>query len=1121
MSRSNVLARTVAIVGLLICLLFASSSLAEVRIWEEELVLPTYRVRADDKNPMFQRPLSYQGATRAIYPYPLQDNFTNEREDVSYKAVYLENEYLKVCILPEMGGRLFYATDKTNGYEMFYRQHVIKPAHIGMLGAWTSGGIEWCAFHHHRASTFMPVDYRLAENPDGSKTLWFGEIEPRHRMKWTIGISLYPERSWVEARIKLINRTESVNSILFWANVATHVNDDYQVIFPPSTDYAVYHSKVDFVHWPLGRSRYRGVDYRDVDLSWWKNHPKPVSFFAHDMQEGFLAGYDHGQKAGTMYVANHHLVPGAKLWEWGPSDEGRMWDCVVLTEKDGPYAELMAGAYSDNQPDYSWIKPGELKEATQTWYPLRDMGHVKSGNRDAAVNLEVDAHGQVTLALNTTTRFHNARVALRAGDRVLLEETIDISPAQPFGHTRYLPIDVEETDLEAVLADAQGRVLVAYHPVQRDVPESLPKTVTSPPAPKKIATLEELYLTGLRIKQFHNARLNPLDYFQEGLKRDPNDSRCNIQVGLDAARRGRYEKAVSHFERAVARISHNYTRPRDCEAYYQLGLVYKRMHQYDRAYQALYRAVWDSTYRAVAYQELARIDSLRGDRARALEHLNQALAVNAQNTKALGLKSAMLRRLDRADEARACVAAALRLDPLDHLAHHEQVRVFEAQGRKPAADRAQHELKQLLRSHAESYVELAADYMGAGLWDDMVTVLGGAVAQQIDGLSDYPTVHYYLAYGRDRLGQADQCAAALKRAAESPLDYCFPFRLESLDVYDLALQRNPRDGRAWLYRGNLLFDRQPEAAMKAWQQAVACEPGLALAHRNLGWGATYSQQDLDTAVAHYEHAIAQDPTDPRYYIELDSLYERQGTAIAKRLAMMEAHPEVLQEHEGALFRRIVVLVQAGRYDAAIDALTENFFHAAEERRGVHEVHVDAYLLRGLSRYRAGDIAAALEDFRAADTYPENHQIGRARRAPQNAAIYTLTGLCQRRLGRDAEARADYEKALAERATEDWYAYYRGIAQRELGQTEAAQTTFAGLIENGRKRLNRADEVNVFAKFGEGDPAHVRQARAHTLIGLGYLGQGNVAEARTALEKAVSLDVNNLWARYFLKQELGR
>ena len=359
------------------------------------------------------------------------DGVTNIREEKTYKALYLGNEYIKLCILPEIGGRLWYATDKTNGYEIFYRQHVVKPALIGMLGAWVSGGIEWCVFHHHRNTTNMPVDYALAENADGSKTIWFGETERRHRMKWLIGVTLYPGKSYIEATVKLNNRTEYPNSILYWANVAVHVNDDYQVQFPPSVTAATYHSKNDFAHWPIANESYRGTDYKGVDLSWWKNHPEPVSFFAWNLQEDFMGGYDHGKHAGLVHVGDHHVVCGAKLWEWSPGPTGRMWD-KILTDADGPYAELMVGAWSDNQPDYSWIKPHEVKTFTQYWYPVRDIGGFKNANTRGAVNLELASDGKAKLGFNATAKYEKARAILKAGDKTLLEQTITIGPEKPF-----------------------------------------------------------------------------------------------------------------------------------------------------------------------------------------------------------------------------------------------------------------------------------------------------------------------------------------------------------------------------------------------------------------------------------------------------------------------------------------------------------------------------------------------------------------------------------------------------------------------------------------------------------------------------------------------------------------
>jgi len=269
---------------------------------------------------LFSKKKSYQGASRVVYPYPEQDRLSMEKG--------------------------------SNGYEMFYRQHVVKPMLIGMLGAWISGGVEFCVFHHHRASTHMPVEYTLEENADGSATIWIGEFEQRHRMRWNIGISLYPGRSWVDVNGTMINATENINSMLYWANVAVHVNEDYQVSFPPNTQYATYHAKNSFAHWPVTRESYNGIDYykNNVDASFYRNHPMQGSFFAHDIDQGLLAGYDHEKRAGTMSVANHHIIKGAKLWQWGTNST---FDREALTDGDGPYAELMVGAYSDNQPDYS------------------------------------------------------------------------------------------------------------------------------------------------------------------------------------------------------------------------------------------------------------------------------------------------------------------------------------------------------------------------------------------------------------------------------------------------------------------------------------------------------------------------------------------------------------------------------------------------------------------------------------------------------------------------------------------------------------------------------------------------------------------------------------------------
>ncbi|RPJ82227.1 MAG: DUF5107 domain-containing protein, partial [Acidobacteria bacterium] len=497
---------------LLVSTAFCVAALANsaVRIWEESVNIPTYQIGPPDPNPLFYSNESYQGAQRRIYPYPMLDDLKHVRAEKSYKVVYLENEYIKVSVVPELGGRLFSALDKTNQYDFFYRQNVIKPALIGMLGAWISGGIEWCVFHHHRNTTYMPVDHTIRENADGSKTVWFGETERRHRMKWLIGITLYPGKSYLEATVKLFNRTPVPNSMLYWANVAVHVDENFQVIFPPSVELTTFHSKIDFSHWPVSNETYRGVDYRGKDISWWKVHPEGTSFFAWNLQEDFMGGYDHAKKAGVVHVANHNVVSGAKLWEWGTGPSAKVWD-KILTDTDGPYAELMVGAFSDNQPDYSWIKPHEVKTFKQYWYPVREIGGFKKANLDAVANLELKAGNVALIGFNASSAFPGAKALLQAGNKTVFEKVFDIGPDKPFRQEVPVPAGIQETDLRVSLVADDGRELIAYQPISRKNPP-LPDTAKAPAAPKDIKTNEELYLTGLRVEQIHNPTVDPLQY---------------------------------------------------------------------------------------------------------------------------------------------------------------------------------------------------------------------------------------------------------------------------------------------------------------------------------------------------------------------------------------------------------------------------------------------------------------------------------------------------------------------------------------------------------------------------------------------------------------------------------
>jgi len=1082
-----------------------------VRIWEEPLVVPTYRVGEPDKNPIFSGGRAYQGARGAVYPYPMLDKLTEFREDKTYRAVYLENQYLKLCVVPELGGRIFSAEDKTNHYDFFYRQHVIKPALIGMLGAWISGGVEWNIPHHHRATTFMTIDHTIDEHPDGSKTVWVGEIELRHRMKWVLGLTLYPDRSYVEATVKLFNRTPMVHSFLYFANAAVHANANYQVIFPPSSEFATFHGKTEFSRWPISASVFNGVDYtRGVDVSWWKNHPSPTSWFAWNSEEDFFGGYDHGKQAGVVHVADHHVVPGKKFWEFANGDAGRMWD-KILTETDGPYIELMAGAYSDNQPDYSWIQPYEVKTWKQYWYPIRDLGGIKNANRDAAVNLELGKDGTLRVRLNATREFAGAKVMVKSHEHPLLEDVFDLGPDKPYSKDLSISRGLTEDEVRISVFDAQDREIISYVP-RKPKGEPLPEPVKPPPAPHDIKSVEELYLTGLRLEEFYNPSLEPRLYYEEALRRDPGNSQANTAMGILHCQRGMFKEAEEKLRAALRQVAKDYTSPKDGEAFYYLGVALEGQGRDDDADDALYKATWSRAWEGAAYFQLAQLACRKGDFTRALEHADRAITANALSTTAISLKAAALRHLGRSAEAGQLASLALVVDPLDFLAGNE---LYLARSSGASAGEAQEALDSLrtkMRGAAQSYLETAVDYANSGLWDEAISVLSRLDDTSQDKSAVSPMLYYFLGYFHQQKGNNLAAAKYYRLGSKAKPDYCFPFRLEAIEVLGRAIRHNPQDARAHYYLGNLLYERQPENAIKEWEAARELDSTFATVHRNLGLAYARDEKDLSKGIASLEKAFACDRTDATVLYELDRHSEEAGVAPEKRLRQLEGNQETVLQRDDVLQQEIALYVQLGQYDKASDLLSGRHFHAWEGGGDIHDVYINAHLLRGRQHFAGERYKQALDDYLAALEYPENLEVGRPEHPARDAEVYYYLGTAYDALADKARARAYFEKMVAEKSDRPESRYFQGLALRKLGQAAPATQMFDGLLKAGRQELDAPSDSDYFSKFGERRSEAVRTAHAHYLMGLGYLGQGKQAEARAEFEKALEQDVNHLGAK---------
>ena len=1093
----------------MVSIIFSGINLqAQVELREQEWVIPSYKVNPPEKNPMFFKSEVYQGASKYIYPYKLIDNLSDEKADKAWKALILENEYIKLCITPEIGGKLYYGTDKTNDYNFIYKNNVVKPANIGMLGAWVSGGIEWCVIHHHRASTYLPVDYDLIENEDGSKTIWIGETEPRHGMRWTIGITVFPGKSYYQTEVRIHNGTPFTQSFLYWANVAVSVNDDYQVIFPPSVNTVTYHAKNSFARWPVSHEVYNNTrDYsRGVDISWWKNSPASVSFFAHDLKEDFMGGYDHGKETGTVHIGDHNIVKGAKLWEWGSGPNGQATE-AKLTESDGPYAEIMVGAFSDNQPDYSWIQPYEVKNFKQYWYPVKDIEGFKYANLNGAVNLEQRDGNTVFLGFYSTQKIAKARILLKNKDLVIFEKIVEISPEKPFTRSIEIEGTYDMTGLSTEMTNAAtNESLVSYHPVKPVTLETLPEIVKRPSAPEEIKTVEELYLTGQRIQQFYNPSLNAMLYYEEALKRDPSDIRTNIALGKTALKNGDYVKARNYFTTAIKRITKDYTRPLDCEVLYLQGITLKALGLYDEAVDTLYRATWDYAWHSAAYLELARISCEQGNFEKALLQIEESLSTNTKNNSAINLKASVLRKLNDF-EAAASTLAPLKSDPLDFRTCNENYLIANEQGDRVSAENILVSLNKKMRGFDQNYLNLSIDYLNDGLLSESEDVL-------LRFRGSNQLVDYYLGYISDRKGDKEQAEILFSNGSIQKVDYCFPYRLEEIKILNKALEYNEMDANALYYLGNLLYDKQPAKAIEYWEKAVLSDPGFAIAYRNLGWGYHRNDKNVPKAISAYEKAIANNPVDPVYYAELDPLYELENVPVEKRMALFEPVHEVVKNLDDASIREIKVLILGGMADKALEYLSGRFFSYREGSSRVRNITVDAYLMSGINFMKEKKYNEALKQFLEANVLGDDSQDDSRSGDERTPQVEYFIGLAYEALGENEKAMTSFGESVTRKIQDSNYvAFYKGLSYLKLKNKEKADEIFRIMIRNGEELVNKGDDVDFFAKFGESESKNTFLSQAYLLKGLGYKGLGDTKQARENLDKAILYSNSNLWAIY--------
>ena len=1087
------------------------SAQREVKLTEKQVPMPTYTTAPPEKNPIFFRNEAYQGASRMYYPMKMNDQYYNERIIKDWKHLVLENEYIEIAVTPEIGGKLYYAKDKTNNYNFVYKNSVVKPSNIGMTGAWVSGGIEWCVLHHHRASTFLPVDYTSTTNADSSKTVWVAENEPRHDMRWTIGVTVFPGKSYVRAEGRIYNASPYSHSMLNWANVATHTNENYQTIFPPSAQVAVFHSKTVFSHWPISTEEYRGSDFtKGVDISRWKNTKEANSFFVHELKEDFMGGYDHGKNSGTVHIGDHNIVKGAKLWQWGSGARGQGTE-ARLTEDDGPYVELMVGTYSDNQPDYSWIEPYEVKKWEQYWYPVRGIGGFKNANLNGAVNLEIKPKNNVFIGYYSTSKVKNAKIVLQNNGVVVFTKNLEISPDKPFAETITLKENFDVNNLYTQLIDLDNNaILLDYKPLKQEPVGKLPEAWQGYPSPDKIATIEELFLTGKRVEQFYAPLYNAMDWYNEALKRDAGDIRTNTAVGNHYLKNGDYLTARKYLATAIKRLTKDYTKPADCEALYLQGLVLKSLGLYEEAIDTLYRASWDNAQHSAAFFQLAQISVIKNDFVKALQQIDESLATNSRNNRAIALKASILRKICKYDQANRVIGRNQDVDPLDFRLQNERYLIAKESGAKAKSDSLFSILKKEMRDYDENYLELANGYVNDGLMKEAEEVL-------LRMKFGNPIFDYYLGFINTKLNKANVALSYFKNAAKQSVENIFAHGLGTVEVLKAAINVNPTDGKAHYYIGNILYEKQPEFAIESWKTAVKLNPDLAVAFRNIGWGYYYHFKNIPEAISYYEKAMKLTKNEAIYYTELDALYEMSNESIEKRVKLFEGNDQVVKTRDDATIKHITILTLAGQPEKAVEKLAGIAFSYKEGSSIGRDAIIDAQLTMGKKYFAQNDFKKALESFLKAQV--QEDAIGGDPNANRDVQVNYHIGLAYKTLKNKTKANEYFKKAVDKKMSKiGMMNYYQGLSYAELNDPKNAEKSFASMIEEADKQIDKKEVAEAGVIFGGNEVDNVRKSRYYTIKGLGLKGLNKTAVAKVNLQKAVDLSHSNLWAKIELENK---
>ena len=937
---------------------------SQVKAWEGTITIPTYGWE-DDVNPKFwAMEAGAKGATTVkasiTYPYNMQDHLSRKLEKVTYKAIFLENEYLKITCLPELGGRLHSVFDKTSNREAFHKNDVIKPSMIAMRGGFISGGIEWNAGPQvHTVTILSPVDVLYGENEDGSAYIEISNLEKSLRTKWTVRVTLHPGKALLDEDIRIYNPTDAMNPYYFWNCTAFPQLKGTRFIYPMSrgTD----HFGIKYFDWPINEG---------IDLSWTQNYIEAASIFAVDCAYDFFGAYDVDLDRGIVQVANHNEHLGKKAWTWGQGEYGRV-SMKNLGDKDPEYIEVQSGPLQ-TQSDYGLLSPGASISWKEYWYPIHGLS---TGFEFATEKVAIQTNhikSNISISLISTEIIKGAKCILMAGEKEIQRKVIDLSPSSS------VRVDMNKSSFDTVtvlLETNEGDVLATFQ-------TPLPLPSVDPIQPASYVNREDVTLSVeenfLKAEKFDRAldRIKARKYYNAALRSDSLHLASLRNLAILDFESGKYEVAASQLVKALKQIPND-----DGLAWYFLGLCHLKEKNTDAAQACGFKASRCSGTVARGYDLVGRSYMLENKYDEAEKYFQKAYLSDLNDP--LIYHHYLLAVYVGGKKEKALALASKRIEEYPTELTTRFLLAISERGNNSIA-----EIRDFLGEDDFQILETSLVFSRLGLVKEAIQILELGCVESSSADDQNHLIQYQLGYLNYLIGDHNKAAGYLKEASANYQDFNLVSRPEMEETLLYALRVNPEDAVASYQLGNLYanFGRLIEAE-KYWKMATVFDPSMSIPWRNLGLYYWVVNNDHKKSESSYRNAINARPLDQTLYRDLAKVLvdnnKRKETII-----LLEKMKYKGTKRSDVIINLAQYYLDDKRYDECIDLLSSvPYFVNWEGSSITWNIFNMANVKKGILLYEQDNYGSALEAFEKALTFPENLGVGQSHRTEEAMAWF--------------------------------------------------------------------------------------------------------------------------------------